>query len=381
MVSLFPAALAGVDVIIGFVWILIFLLNLGELATYRRYRLTDSAPPTGNLVTVVVPARNEEHRIGPCLSSVLRQTQRNLQVLVVDDRSTDRTADVVREVLRGDARVSLVQGAEPPAGWKGKPWACHQGALGAKGDWMLFIDSDTILEEGAIAAALGRCRETSLEALSLVPRIDLEGFSAKVVAPVLSSMIRLVYPLRAVNKPESRTALVVGGFLMIQKTAYNKIGGHEAVRSELVEDKQIGTNLKAKRVPFGLLIGRELVTVGLFTGGQSVWDSVRRTVTNPLKYQRRTTTTFAAGALALFLLPTIALPIGILTGVATAVYVAVFFVSLLVPATVVAYDVHGVKGLPVLYSALALGGGTFIALAMLRQLFGGRGIGWRGRDY
>jgi hypothetical protein len=237
------------------------------------------------------------------------------------------------------------------------------------------------LDERAIATALAYCKQMNLGAISLVPTIELEGFSAKVVAPVLSSMIRLVYPLRAVNNPESKTGLVVGAFLMIRKKAYDKIGGHAAVKAELVEDKQIGGNIKANDIRFRLMIGRELLAVGLFTGGQGVWDSVRRTVTNPLKYQRRVTTTFAAGALAFFLFPTIVLPIGILTGVGAMLYLVVFLVSLLGPAAVVAYDASGVKNSSVSYAAFAIGGGIFIALAMIRQLLGGRSIGWRGRTY
>lgn len=246
---------------------------------------------------------------------------------------------------------------------------------------MLFIDSDTTLEEETIAIALAHCQQMNLSAISLVPTIDLENFSARVVAPVLSSMIRLVYPLSAVNNPESNTGLVVGGFLMIRKAAYHQIGGHEAVKAELVEDKQIGDNLKANQIRFRLLIGRDLLTVGLFTGGQGVWDSVRRTVTHPLQYQRRVTATFAAGALALFLYPTIVLSIGILTGAATMAYLVSFLLSFLVPAAVVAYDASGVKKSSICYALFAIGGGTFIALAMLRQLLGGSRIGWRGRTY
>src|SRR5467141_3826062 len=128
MVGLLPGVVvAGIDALIGAAWILIFLFNLLELSGRRKYELGDSSPPSDELVAVVIPARNEEKRIRSCLLSVFEQSQRNLQVIVVDDRSTDRTAEVVSDLIKLDARLSLVRGAGLPEGWTGKPWACHQG--------------------------------------------------------------------------------------------------------------------------------------------------------------------------------------------------------------------------------------------------------------
>lgn len=109
MAGLFPAALAGIDAIIGAVWLLILLLNLAELRGHRQFTLLDSSPPSSaDLVSVVIPARNEEERIGHCLLSVLHQTHANLQVIVVNDRSSDRTPEIVRELAKADARVSML---------------------------------------------------------------------------------------------------------------------------------------------------------------------------------------------------------------------------------------------------------------------------------
>jgi cellulose synthase/poly-beta-1,6-N-acetylglucosamine synthase-like glycosyltransferase len=249
------------------------------------------------------------------------------------------------------------------------------------GEWRLFIDSDTVLEKGALSAALNYCKKMNLGAISLVPRIETERLSAKIVAPALSSMIRLIYPLRAINNPESKSGLVVGGFLLLRASAYEKIGGHEAVRSELVEDKQIGSNLKSERIAFRLMTGRRLVTVALFTGGQSVWDSVKRTVTNPLRYQRSITTTFAACGFVLLTFPTFALAAALLAGSYSPIFLWSFMLSVLVPATVVTYDAFGMKNSSWSYALLAIIGGTVITLAILRQFLGRGRVGWRGRRY
>ena len=381
MAGLFPGVVAGIDALIGAAWILIFLLNILELSGRRKYELSDSSPPSEDLVAVIIPARNEEKRIRSCLISVFEQSQRNLQVIVVDDRSTDKTSEVVSELIRLDPRLSLIRGAELPEGWTGKPWACHQGHEQASGEWRLFIDSDTVLEKGAVAAALNYCKKMDLGAISLVPRIELERFSAKVVAPVLSSMIRLIYPLRAINNPESKSGLVVGGFLLIRKCAYEKIGGHGAVRSELVEDKQIGSNLKDKGIPFRLVTGRRLVTVALFTGGQGIWDSVKRTVTNPLRYQRRMTTTFASSGFILLTFPSFALAAGLLAGSVSQIFLPSFILSVLVPSSLVLYDILGIKNSSWSYALLAIVGGILITLAILRQSLGRGSLDWRGRRY
>src|SRR5256712_13412825 len=183
-------------------------------------------------------------------------------VRVVDDMSTDRTAEKAASVVEGDGRGRMVHGEELPEGWVGKNWACHQGFRMSRGEWLLFVDSDSILARDAVERTLSHAKRTGKDVLSVFPRGELRGFWAKMVWPVLASVIRRLYPLRSVNDSKGRRAGLFGAFILIKRGASERIGGHEAVRGDFVEDKQMANNLKAKGVPFGVLLDGAVLTAG-----------------------------------------------------------------------------------------------------------------------
>src|SRR2546425_594990 len=269
--------LASLELVIGLGWIFLLFYNARELSSYPNFVL--EGPTTRNeeeVVTVIVPTRNEETTIARCLTSIAGQTHRNLEFVVVDDMSTDRTAEMAASVVEGDGRGRMVSGEELPEGWVGKNWACHQGFRISRGEWLLFVDSDSILARDAVERTLSHAKRTGKDVLSVFPRAELRGFWAKMVWPVLASVIRLLYPLRSVNDSKGRRAVLFGAFILIRRGAYERIGGHEEVRGDFVEDKQMANNLKAKGVPFGVLLDGAVLTAGLAGGVSPPWGLIKK---------------------------------------------------------------------------------------------------------
>lgn len=194
--------------------------------------------------SVIVPARNEALNIGACLESIAASRYPDFEVIVVDDRSGDGTAQLAREVAAhpGNARrIRVIEGAPLPAGWFGKPWACRQGADVASGDILLFTDADTRHHPELLARSVAGLLEDGVEALSLLGRQLMETFWERLVQPQIFFLIGMRFP--ALTRPFTadrwRQAIANGQFIMIRRAPYEAIGGHEAVRREVVEDLRL----------------------------------------------------------------------------------------------------------------------------------------------
>ena len=180
---------------------------LSPLALIRLARKTPSleehaAVEDGPLVSVIVPARNEAATITTVVTSVLATSYRNVELIVVDDRSTDATAALVRDLASGDARLRLISGSELPPGWYGKPWACHQGALAATGEILLFTDADTRHAPALLGHAVSTLRATDTDLLTIAPEQQFLSFWERTVMPQVWLLLGLRYHPRR-GKPRA----------------------------------------------------------------------------------------------------------------------------------------------------------------------------------
>jgi glycosyltransferase involved in cell wall biosynthesis len=200
----------------------------------RLRRPSPVVSPVDRRVSVLLPVRDEAHRVAACLESLLAQRHvPDLRVIVLDDGSSDGTADVVRAV--GGERVTLVSGAAPPAGWLGKPYACHQLAAHADGDILVFVDADVVLRPDAVAAAVALL--DGFDLLSPYPRLLAVSPGERLVQPLLAWSWLTFLPLRAMERSRRPSLAAAGGqFLVLTRTGYDRAGGHAAVRGEVLED-------------------------------------------------------------------------------------------------------------------------------------------------
>ena len=187
---------------------------------------------TNPIVSVIVPARNEESCLAACLESLVAQTGITFEIIVVDDDSTDRTA----EIARSFPAVHLISAGPLPDNWTGKNNAMSAGAKAAKGTWLLFTDADTVHQPGSLARVVAEAEQHGAALLSYSPQQEVHGFWEKAVMPVIFAELATTYPPQAVNDPASPIAAANGQYLMISREAYDAVGGHAAVASDLLED-------------------------------------------------------------------------------------------------------------------------------------------------
>lgn len=201
--------------------------------------LPEGPPARTPPVSVIVPARDEAVNIETCVRSLVRSSYPDFEVVVVDDRSEDDTADRARSVAAGNARrLEVVQGEELPPGWMGKPWACWQGAQRAHGDLLLFTDADTVHGPRLLERAVAAMEAEDADLTTVAGRQVMGSFWERLVQPqVFMTMLLRYYDVeRWVREGRWRDAIANGQFLLFRREAYDSLGGHEAVKHDVVED-------------------------------------------------------------------------------------------------------------------------------------------------
>jgi len=232
-------------------------------------------------LTIVVPARDEERSIERCVRSLLAQRWLELEVIVVDDRSTDATPQILERLAREDPRLHVVRGEELPDGWIGKPWALAQGARLARGEWLLFTDADSAHDAAGAASALWLATRAGVDALSIATHQELGTFWERAILPSILGMILFVAgPLGAVNDPaKPKKALANGQYILVARHAYEALGGHAALRGEIVEDVAFARLLKADgRFRFLLAGGDRVASVRMYHSLGEIWAGFTKNV-------------------------------------------------------------------------------------------------------
>jgi len=192
------------------------------------------------LVSVIIPARNEEANLAQCLESLVSQTDLTFEIIVVDDASTDHT----RQIAQTFPQVNVVDAPPLPPGWTGKNNALVAGAKTARGKWLLFTDADTFHHPGSLARSLSEAERNSAALLSYSPEQEVRGFLENAVMPVIFAELACTYRPSEICNPASRAAAANGQYLLITRQAYDAVGGHTAVATSLLEDVALAKAVK-----------------------------------------------------------------------------------------------------------------------------------------
>jgi glycosyltransferase involved in cell wall biosynthesis len=231
---------------------------------HRRNALPAPAARPLPRLSICVPARDEAHQIAACVRGALAQDHADVEVIVVDDGSTDDTAAVARAAAPDDPRLRVVRNAPPPPGWAGKPWACQRAVAEASGAHLLFVDADVELAPDAARRVATVLLDRKLGMLSAFGTWRLESFWERVAIPVIGWFIRGATDVGAVNTPGRPEAFANGQFLLFDRATYESIGGHGAVRAEVLEDVRIARVAKQRGHPIGLYAAPDLFRVRLY---------------------------------------------------------------------------------------------------------------------
>jgi glycosyltransferase involved in cell wall biosynthesis len=214
---------------------------------------------------VLVPARNEERSIGACLASLSAQTIPRLEIIAVDDGSTDHTPALLADAARRDPRVRVLRIEGPPAGWTGKSFALSSGMAVARGSWLCFTDADTVHAPESIARAVGFAEAHGVALLSLTSRQLTRSFWERVVQPVVFGLLDEWFPLGQVNDPTSPLAAANGIFILVTRDAYEAAGGHRAVAGDVLEDVALARRVKTRGGRLAFVDGADLVAARMYT--------------------------------------------------------------------------------------------------------------------
>lgn len=324
-------------------------------------------------VSIIVPARNEEHCIAACVRSLVGQAHDSFEVNVVDDASSDRTAEFAASV---DARVRVIAAGPLPEGWMGKSHACLMGARAATGQWLLFTDADTVHAPHALQTALATADSTQAALLSYSPRQLTGSWAEKIFMPVVFAELATAYPPAEVSDPASPTAAANGQFLLIRAETYWSLGGHAAVASDLLEDVALARLVKASGNRIHFAYGGDLVQTRMYRSVSGMVDGWTKNLFLLFPHPASLFTFRSVEQAALVIAFSLALTGASITAVFAAVIAALVLLKIFLRLRRANFNLPD--------TLFALAGTPFFLVLLLRSHIQGRlvrQIRWKGRVY
>lgn len=231
-------------------------------------------------ISVIIPARNEERNIARCLFHFFRQNYSNYEIIVVDDRSTDRTPHLLDNFKKlSPVPMKIVRIEKLPEGWTGKNHAVFAGSKAATGDWLLFTDADTTHQPESLSTALFTAIENKIDFLTLAPETECQTFWEKTVQPLAVGSLALWFDPRKVNEDRNSSVLANGQYIFIQKETYEKLGGNESVKNQVVEDVEFAKLARAAGMRVRFLNGTRLYATRMYTNLKEIKNGWTRIFT------------------------------------------------------------------------------------------------------
>jgi chlorobactene glucosyltransferase len=341
-------------------------------------------------VSVIVPARNEADNIRRCVEALLDQTYTSYELIVLDDRSTDETPQILAQIRSSSqaGRLKILEGRDLPPGWAGKPFALAQASRQAQGEWLCFVDADTFARPSLLAATVAKAQDERADMFTILTDQILGSFWEKAILPLVFTALSVGFPARRVNDPEKSDAIANGQFILIRRAVYLAVGGHEAVRDRIAEDRALADLVKRRGYRLIVADGRAVARTRMYTSFPEIWEGWTKNIF--LGMQGRLGLLLFGALVAL--LAALFLPGWLLVG-------AVWFLSswklvagmvlleaILVWGTLLWLRVQAARAFHIssLYAlTLPLGALIFAALmiASAYKVLSGQGVTWKGRTY
>jgi glycosyltransferase involved in cell wall biosynthesis len=257
---------------------LILALALWNMAAWPKF--TDAAsikPGRPGLVSVLIPARNEESNLAACLESALRQGATVGEALVYDDHSTDATPRILADYAARDVRVRAAASRPLPSGWLGKNFACARLAEEARGEWMLFLDADARLADGAVERMLEEAHRRGVTLLSAWPSLTMSSFWEKALMPMLNFVVFTLFPAPlSLVRDDPSLGLAHGACILVERASYKAVGGHAAAPDEIFEDQTLA-RLWRERGRRGLCFdGQGIVDARMYSSLAGIWRGFQK---------------------------------------------------------------------------------------------------------
>lgn len=396
-----------------------FIIGIGIIHwLHNQYHLdivAEPAPPPENapVISFCVPARNEERQIRACVEGLLAQDYPNVEIIVLDDRSTDATPEILREMSlessskllemgqrkeqasprrRADApSLHIISGSDLPSGWAGKPHALYQASAAARGEWLCFVDADTFLSPRALSSCYAKAMQTKADMFTIMTFQIMGSFWEKTVMPLVMTALSVGFSPRKVNDPRRKDAIANGQFILIKRSVYDAIGGHERVKDSIVEDKAIAEQVKWNGYRLIVADGHLLARTRMYTSLPEMWEGWTKNIYLGLRDQSALLWLGVFGAI-IALLAALFVPIWPFLGISWYfngggwMAAAVLAESLLFWSYMVFARVRVARKMEISrwYAFTTPLGSAVFAAMMITSAFRvltGKGVTWKGRSY
>lgn len=268
-------------ILIIIAFLVIAYINLRGLRKLSEYTRLSMFPR----LSVLIPARNEETCIGPCVESLLKQDYPNYQVLVLDDNSTDHTAEILAGLVSRHANLQVIKGKPLPPDWLGKHWACHQLYQAADGEILMFTDADTVHTPQTLTNAVAAMIAEKADMISIIPRHILGSLAEKLIMPFFALGVFAVLPIYRRFRPRKATMQSSSGKLMMfRRKAYTGCGGFEGIRQNVLDDLELPCQIQEAGYRYRLFDGTNNVSCRMYHNFKEVHEGLSKNMFASYQY-------------------------------------------------------------------------------------------------
>ncbi len=328
-------------------------------------------------VSVVIPARNEERNLEHALQSVLALDYPDLEIIVVNDRSTDATGAILARMLGRDARLAVVTIESLPAGWIGKPYALHTGAQHAQGEYILFTDADIVFHPSALRKAVAHAQANGFDHVTLIPEGTMPGSFLTTVSATFGMFMFIIFKPWKARDPQSRRYMGIGAFNLIRTSVYRVLGGHGPVALRPDDDLKFGKLVKDDGYRQDVLNGRGMVSVEWYRSVAELIDGLMKNMFAGMRYDVSLVIAATLAALVMHIWPWIG--VWVTGGWPQAGYAVT--IAMMIVSFGVTMGPFGVKFWQGLLLPLAIGLLVYIQCRSAVLALWRGGIVWRGTFY
>lgn len=277
--------------------------GLRTVNALQDVRAGDFAP----LVSIIIPARNEVDTLEQALQSIVQQHYANLEIIVVDDRSTDGTGPLVDRMAQQFSRLRVIHLHELPAGWIGKNHALHYAASQARGEFLLFTDADIVMHPQTVSKAISYVCQEHLDHLTVMPAVIAPGIALNMFVGTFGLFFVIFTKPWQAHKPQSTHSIGIGAFNLVRTTVYRAIGGHEAIKMRPDDDVKLAKLLKQHTKQVEILNGQQMISVRWYPTVRAMIKGLMKNAFAGLDYQLSTVLFSSALLFLLFIWPVLAL--------------------------------------------------------------------------
>ncbi len=387
IVDIFNFSLTAILIGVSGTWIFLIrsMLNSFRLTPYldKFEKIKHNNPK----VSIILPARNEEDFLVKCLDSLIDQDYPNYEIIAIDDSSEDSTWNIISEYAKQNSKVIPVSARPKPDGWMGKNWACMEGYKKATGELLLFTDADTTHARNVLSLAVSHLLAFNLDALTAIPKMVSIDFWTKITLPMLSTFLHTRFSAIRVNDPSKKTGYFFGSFFIINQNTYEKVGTHEGVKQEIIEDGALGKKVKDSGHKMKMVRGEHLIDAIWARDKSTLWNGLKRLMIPLYLQSQRISVGIFFAVLFLLFMP---FPILAYSSIFTfeTLSNSMLFVSSLI-ASILIYigaviEVKKGLHLKLIYALFGPIGSLVVVLGFLSGLLQATrdsSVSWRGRNY